>query len=530
MPIILLFCSGMGGMKYLLSDCDTGWHIRTGEWILANHRVPVGDVFSFSKPGQPWFAWEWLADVIWAWMNAHGGLRTVVLFTLCIFAFTFALLFRLLRRKSNPFVAVAVTMITSSAATIHWLARPHLFTLFFLVVFYGVLERVRDGKTHLGSIPYLAILPAITIFWTNLHGGFFVGIMLIGIYGVGELLSEWLRGTSTADSRRASLRKAGQYFLSAFACLVLSLINPYTWHLHEHIIKYLGDPYNSQHIFEFQSPSFHNLTSRFFEIMLVLAALAVWRSLAKGSFTEPLLLAPWVHASFLAGRNIPIFAILAAFPAAAVVQEGLEHLPEWNVAKWLRVFVKHLVRVGDETAENDSIGRLHLVSALGVALLVALIFAPNPPKKFRAEFDPSVYPQAALATLRTDPNSKIFTHDEWGDYLIWSLYPSHKVFVDGRSDFYGDDFEYKYIDILNVHEGWEKYLTQFGVDTILMPPDAPLTGALKESSHWRKVYDDGVALVFCQTQKPGANSLLSLSTGGEVSRDREVTKTKTSDQ
>ncbi len=68
--------------------------------------------------------------------------------------------------------------------------------------------------------------------------------------------------------------------------------------------------------------------------------------------------------------------------------------------------------------------------------------------------------------------------------------------MDGRSDFYGDDFEEKYIDVLNVKYGWEKTLSGFGVDTILMPPSAPLSGALKESSHWRVVYDDGIALVF----------------------------------
>ena len=70
------------------------------------------------------------------------------------------------------------------------------------------------------------------------------------------------------------------------------------------------------------------------------------------------------------------------------------------------------------------------------------------------------------------------------------------MFVDGRSDFYGNDFEDKYLDVMNVKYGWEKTLAGFGVDTILLPPDAPLTGALKESSRWRVVYDDGVALVF----------------------------------
>jgi len=525
MPVVFLF-GRMGGLRDLLSDCDTGWHIRTGELILANHRVPVGDVFSYSKTGEPWFAWEWLTDVVFAWLNSRGGLQAVVLFSILLLAATFAVLFRLLRKRSNPFVAIAVTMLAAAGSSIHWLARPHLFTLLFLVLFYAALERVREGKTHLGPIPYLAILPAVTILWTNLHGGFFVGAILIGLYGGGEVLALVFRGIS-GDARVLARRRAGQYLLSSLACLAASLINPYTWHLHAHMASYLRDPFNAEHIREFFSPSFHHPSAIFFEGMLLLAGAAACRSLAKGSFTEPLFLAVWAHGAFLAARNIPIFLILAALPAAAVIQEGLDRLPAWNVAAWLRTLVERFNHVAGETAGTDSVGRFHLVSALAMVLVAAVMFAPHPPRKFRAEFDPKVYPAAALAMLRNDPVSRIFTHDEWGDYLIWT---SHKVFVDGRSDFYGDDFEQKYIDILNVSDGWEKTLAHFGVDTILMPPNTPLAGALKESPRWRKVYDDGVAVVFYPAEKAVAQPASLARNGEGVSRDREVTKTQASDR
>jgi hypothetical protein len=163
-------------------------------------------------------------------------------------------------------------------------------------------------------------------------------------------------------------------------------------------------------------------------------------------------------------------------------------------------------------------------------LLAALLFAPHPPNKFRPEFDPKSYPAAAVETLRGDPSAHIFTFDQWGDYLIYKLYPRTKVFVDGRSDFYGSAFEEKLIDVLNVQHGWEKTLSRFGVNTILMPPSSPLTGALKESSRWRLVYDDGVALVFRSAQAGGGNTVSADSSGGGKSRDREVTKTQTGGQ
>src|SRR6202163_2295431 len=77
MLIVFLFAR-MDGVKTMLGDGDTGWHIRTGQWILANGRVPRQDMFSFTKPGQAWYAWEWLWDVCFAWLYHHGAMASVV--------------------------------------------------------------------------------------------------------------------------------------------------------------------------------------------------------------------------------------------------------------------------------------------------------------------------------------------------------------------------------------------------------------------------------------------------------------------
>jgi hypothetical protein len=527
MPIVFLFAR-MEGVKTLLSDCDTGWHIRTGEWIIANGWVPMKDIFSFSRPGAPWYAWEWLSDVLFAKLNAFGGLPTVVMFTILLLAFTFSALFLLVRRKSNPLLAIVITMLAAAASSLHWLARPHLFTLLFLVLFYAALEQVNEGRTRYLGVPILAALPVISILWTNLHGGFFVGALMILAYGGGEILG--LVFSPRAEERRPRWLKARGYFLCGLACLAASLINPYTYHLHVHMVQYLQDPWNSLHIAEFVSPTFHHPAAIFFEVMLMLAVgTAVW-NLSRGRFTETLLMFVWAHGALLAGRNIPIFAIAAAPPVAYAIQEWLLRVPALNVAAWLRTAIHKFNAVAEETGQTDSIPRLHLVSVLGALLVAALIYAPHPPKKFRSEFDPKGYPAAALATLRSDPGARIFTHDEWGDYLIYRLYPGHKVFVDGRSDFYGDDFEQKYLDVMNVKYDWEKILGGFGVNTILMPPGASLTGALKESSRWRVVYDDGIAVVFRSVSRTVGVQVSANQIGGGEGRDREITKTNTSGQ
>src|SRR5262245_18400188 len=70
--LVLFWCTS--GVGWLLTDSDTGWHIRTGEWILNNGRVPTADMFSFTKAAEHWFAWAWLSDVFMGVIHQGGGL------------------------------------------------------------------------------------------------------------------------------------------------------------------------------------------------------------------------------------------------------------------------------------------------------------------------------------------------------------------------------------------------------------------------------------------------------------------------
>ena len=87
----------------LLGDAGIGWHIRTGQLILAAHRIPHVDPFSSTMSGQPWFAWEWLYDVLVGWLDQATGLNGVVFFTASIIALTFSWTFHLLLRRGTSF-------------------------------------------------------------------------------------------------------------------------------------------------------------------------------------------------------------------------------------------------------------------------------------------------------------------------------------------------------------------------------------------------------------------------------------------
>ena len=127
--ITMLYClTSFGGMQQMFRDSDSGWHIRNGERVLASGQLPQADPFSFSKPGEAWFAWEWLADCTMAKAHQWDGLRGVFFLYVGVLGLVSWLWFRLLWTVNTWFiVGAASTWVMLTTSNIHWLARPHLF-------------------------------------------------------------------------------------------------------------------------------------------------------------------------------------------------------------------------------------------------------------------------------------------------------------------------------------------------------------------------------------------------------------------
>jgi hypothetical protein len=533
LPLMFLFLRLPGGY-HLLADGDTGWHLRTGEWILQNGRVPDRDIFSFTKAGEPWFAWEWLWDVTFGWLHLHVGMAAVLAASMLVLCCTYAILFRLVRRNCpNVLLAFALTAFAAAGSSMHWLARPHLFTLLFVAVYCAILQRVQAGRTRL-----LLWLPPLMVLWTNLHGGFFVGIFLIGCYGAGELAT-WLVEKDLVLARAALLRSR-PYLATAGVCAALTLVNPYSYHLHEHIWRYLGSQGLYQRIIEFQGTNFQSLQAVYFEPIVLLGALAAAWSLYQKRFAEAFLVAAWVHLGLICFRNMPIFLLVATPVAGRMLHAQLTRLEEAPLAGWIGRVTRNFREFAAEFGAIDGLARMQLTSAVALLAVCGMFYLPAPPPGFRAEYNPTKFPAKALDLFQNPESAaRVFTSDLWGGYMIYRLYPRMRVFIDGRSDMYGEAFAKKYRNLFNAQNGWEQTLASYGVDTVLLPVDAPLTGALKESQRWRPVYDDGIAIVFRSVEAlaratAGEDARASASAGiapdGRNKRGREITKSNQRDR
>lgn len=496
-PILVLFwCTS--GVGWLLTDSDTGWHIRAGEWMLKNRRVPSTDLFSFTMAGQPWFAWEWLSDVLMAVVHRHSGLAGIVLISLLLLGATSVCVYRsTLEESGHRVIAVALMGLAIAASTVHWLARPHLVTPLFAVVFCRVLNRAEKKRTSL----LLWMLPLLTIPWVNLHGGFFVGIALLVTYATGAAVEELTQGR-----RRNAWARARPYSWIAVACALATLVNPYGYQLHVHIAEYLGASFYLQRISEFQSIDFHSFTAAYFETLLVLAIAAAFWHCAKGRWVQVLLLLSWSHLALFSARNIPIFAVVAAPGIGLAVREWLKCASSCTPLEWPGRFAASLVEL--ETglriiAESNLRRRWHLVPSFGVLLLAFLLAHPGRVKFLRSEFDHNRFPVDAatfLAQKEYGPSTRLYSSWQWGGYLIYRLWPSFSAFDDGRTDFYGPAFVEEGLRVWDARPDWSNIFERYRVNAALLPVDSALATVLLERRDWKAVYQDRTGVLFVRTE------------------------------
>jgi hypothetical protein len=459
------------GSQTLFRDSDTGWHIRSGEAILNSLSAPHADTFSYTRNGQSWFAWEWLSDALLGAAYRVGGLAAVAVLSALTIALTIWLASRLaLSLGGNLFMTAAAIVILLGTTSLHWLARPHIFSWLLSIVVLAIAEREREPR---GAFNLLYFVPFIACLWANLHGSFLLAPGILFIYAVGS----WLR-------KEESLRFAA----ASLASLAATFINPYGWHLHEHVFAYLNNDYLMEHIAEFRSYSFHTPGAIYVELFLFVAVLGTLALLKQRAFGPALLALGLLHISLYSARHLPTAAILLLPLSVAALSREAKEWPR------LRTFFAYSERLQSIDARVWGIVPVVLVLAFTLAGADGLARAG------KVGFDPSRFPVRAADFLeKQNAGGRIFTSDQWGGYLIYRFNGRTKVFLDGRSDFYGQDLLETYAQVVGVKPGWNAVLTQYNVRVVLVPPDHALASALRLSPAWKQVYGDPVAAVFERT-------------------------------
>lgn len=504
-----------------ITDPDFWWHLRTGQLIFETRAVPHADPFSFTAHGREWVAHEWLTELLmYAAYRVAGWGAVIVSFAALATGGLMIVYGRASRVAAHPFVAGAATLLAAYASAPMWGARPQMVSFLLASVFVALLDSYARGAAS--SVRRLLWLPPIMLVWVNMHGGFALGLALVGMTAAGVALDEIIgeeRRTKAADggerklggevtgqgSELPELTNGGRARLACArawprvrpllfalgACAAVVPLNPNGARLYAYPLETLRSAAMQRHIHEWFSPDFHRPEAHAFALLLFAVFVALAVSPQRARPRELLLLCVTAYAGLRSWRNIPVFALVAA-PLLA------EHV-------WLFLKTRDGARGGAVAAaagrRSDEPGTGILKPLLNAMLFVVIpagLCAAGVSRAAgrQAAVEAEQFPAAAVEFLRGREAGPIFNGYGWGGYLIWKLYPSRLVYIDGRADVYGDEFFEDFIQTEAGGRDWRARLERDGVRAVMLVPDAALATLLRDDAAWEKVFEDSQAVIF----------------------------------
>jgi hypothetical protein len=247
---------------------------------------------------------------------------------------------------------------------------------------------------------------------------------------------------------------------------------------------------------EFQSPSFRDENMLQFEVLLFIGLITAGACFRRGQVINGLWILCLGYMSLSSVRHVPIFVTVTG-PLIAV------EMTSWWRAAAVGASSKSALGILNQLGLDIVPGfqRFSIWIVVAVALLASSGSAIAWPQDFPAELFPTAMVHAHQQEIL---KARVLTTDQWADYLIY-LHPEQKVFVDGRSDFYGPEIGDQFLQVMRGLPGWEKVIEQYRFNLALIPVDTPVAQLLKQRPEWRVVADDGkhILLVLRETRMQG---------------------------
>jgi len=499
------------------TDPDYGWHVANGRHLLDGVLLGGRDTYSWTAAGAPWVAHEWLTDGAMAFLHDTFGPVANSLAAAAVVLVAFALVAVRVRARGHGWpLTSAVTLLAAIAAYGSMGVRPQMLELLYLAAALVLCEAWL--RRQLGTAAFAVIGALGTLLWANTHGSFFLAPAVLGVVTVGLLVLRDRRAVAAA--------------LLAGLALVVPLLNPWGPALFGFATESLRSQVAQTVIQEWRVPDLLSLGFVAFDLELVLlaagAALAGWRLLSKArdrraqhpsaaDLAAILLSAGLTLAALRSGRFVMLVGIAAAPLLAWVLGEialavrARQGAATGDTSDTSQDAPRPDVhaspdRVGRPAgAEHDAPGRslVNLVAIVAVTLVLGAIawgrISPaGQQRALHADYPYGTLPAldriAASTAARGEP-LRLLNAWEYGGLLLMDR-PGVKVFIDGRSEVYGDAQLLRYGELLGLVPGWQQRLADLGVDAVLMPRASALPGALQRLG-WRVAAADeaGVLLV-----------------------------------
>jgi hypothetical protein len=478
-----LFFFAIGG--YLLQDSDTYWHIEIGKWIIDNRALPYSDIYSFTRLGEPWTSSAWLSEVLYAAAYSSLGWGGPVIVASLAIAATVAISVYLLTAHLEQARAILLAMLALAMSMHHFIARPHVLALPIMVAFVGGLMAAADRR----SAPSWLLLPLVPL-WASIHGGFVLGLVLIGPIGLEAL---W------AARPEQRLKLAMRWALFGIAAVAATCATPYGWHSPLGAFNILGLGQLLSLISEWKPADFSSFT--FFEgALLGLIGLAFYKGLVL-SPPRILLLLGLIWMALTHNRHIEVFAFLTPLVLA-------------------KPFVEQSVLAGTAAIRQNQERSSPYIAMLAALTIVAAGGASTMSYLARHSFafGRGHTPAAAVKVLQQHRVSRIFNQPEFGGYLITK---GMRPFLDGRAELYGEKFVMRYFKAIEGRDVNDliAILDEYKIEATLIFADFAASQILDHIPGWKRIYADDFFVVHIRENHPQANAAAALAPPNEPATD-----------
>jgi hypothetical protein len=458
-------------------DTDTWWHIRSGEYTLTRGMIYT-DQFSFTVNGQPWINHSWGSQLILFGVWRLAGNVGLSLYTSVLATAGMAFVYRMC--EGNVYLRSFALVIGAATAAVFWSARPQMVSFFLSTVLLYILYLHKRKK-----IDRIWFIPLLMALWGNLHAGFSIGFIFLFGSIVGEVFGNIFNPSSEEVVPIVGVRKMVVVTVVSIAAMV---INPYTVQILALPFKTVSIGALQNFIQEWNSPDFHGRQTWPFIFLLLGTLGAVGASRKRLDWTDFLLFSGTTFLSLLAGRNIATFAIVAT-PIFTYHLDAM--LTEHG---WILNPVKRV---------SPMMARLNVILLIGIVLgaLVVIIGVLNPTGVREAQ--EQYLPVRAAEFLKSEqPVGPMFNSYNWGGYLMFAA-PEYPVFVDGRTDMYGDEFLTRWLQTATGGEGWRETLDEYGINLVVVENGSGLARQLANDADWQLIYprpsdEDEQAVIFAR--------------------------------
>jgi hypothetical protein len=485
-------------------DGDLWWTLALGRAIWESRGLPAADPLAFTRTSDFFHMGQWLANVLFFGAYRLGGYELLVAFRAALIAAAFAILYVGCRQAgARPTVAGICTLVAFPIANVGLSLRPQLLALLPFVLF---LEATRHPRTWARWIP---LLVAAMVFWTNVHGSFVFGLVLIGLALGGRVLDLIFQGEGRHAMRDSDVRMLGASFI--FSALAALIVNPRGPLVLAYVLEVLAvapaqgevggllTEWVPTRLDTPGGPSFFASVGA----LLVLLATSMILGRAPAAETRD---APNRARFPLATAELfrlACFGLFALRSVRGIVWWGLV-LPAPLAALAERL----LPRAREEpSAVRPRVNAL-LVSVIVVGAVLSLPWwrsaVPLLPTDARSVVEPSPIHGVADWLVANGGCERPFHYVGWGPYLNWRLGPGPRTFVDGRFEAYHPHVYQDYALIDRGEPGWDRTLHDYRIDCLVLSQTRQegLVRVLEGSSAWRVVYRDGDALVYRPITRP----------------------------